>query len=158
MFTKSDLKNGDVIVRRNGDVEIAIVDRGVLVSKTGWNRLRDVREDLTDDDDFDNEWDIMKVYRPDRDYQCQFYCEDRGNPIYDRERDTKKLYNGKVVCIDLNGCNEGCYTVGKIYEFKDGRMTSDDGYTFGDPEDGEKFYTFEDWANFTSSKFIEVVE
>lgn len=156
MFTKSDLKNGDIIVRRNGDVEIVIVDRGVLVSKTGWNRLRDVREDLTDDADFCEEWDIVKVYRPKHDYQCQFDCEDRGTPIYDRERDTKKPYNGKVVCVD-NVFNSSNYTIGKIYQFVEGRLTTDGAIKL--PHETEsKVYTFGDWDNYTSSKFIEVVE
>lgn len=77
-----------------------------------------------------------------------------GELIWKREEE-KSLYNGKVVCINLNGTNENNYTVGKIYEFKDGRMTADNGYVFGG---NEKFYTFKDWENFTSSKFIEIKE
>lgn len=67
----------------------------------------------------------------------------------------KPLYNGKVVCVDLRGANANNYTVGKIYEFKNGRMTSDSGYTFG--KNGE-FHTFKDWEDYSSSKFIEVKE
>ena len=165
VFTKKDLKNGDVIVRENGWVEIVIVDLDMLVTKNeGWNNLSCVREDLTDSDsEGDFQYDIVKVYRPCKRWQCCFNANSytAGELVYDRERDTKPaeppkpLYNGKVVCIDLNGCNTNEYTVGKIYEFKDGRMTSDSNYTFGE---NETFYTFEDWANFTSSKFIEIKE
>lgn len=158
MFTKSDLKNGDIILRNNGEVEIAIVDLGVFISKSGWMPLNRQNEDLTYDNG-DSYWDIKAVRRPNKEYGCQFCAFENnwGELVYDRERDTKKLYNGKVVCVNLNGYNKGAYTVGKIYEFKNGRMTDDTGYTFGEDTDA-KFYTFEDWANFASSKFIEVVE
>ena len=81
-----------------------------------------------------------------------------GTLVYDRERDTKKLYNGKVVCIDLCGWNIGAYTVGKIYEFKNGCITCDDGFVIDSDNRGKKFYSFEDFQNFSGSKFIEVVE
>lgn len=161
MFTKSDIKNGDVIVRRNGEVEIAIVDLGVFISPDGWNNYDNILEDLTAEDGWldDNQWDIVKVIRPKHKRECQFRCpeyKDWGEVVYDRERDTKKpLYNGKVVCVDLCGHNIDTYTVGKIYQFKEGVITSDYGVTFGD---NEPFSNFEDWANWTSSKFIEIVE
>lgn len=67
----------------------------------------------------------------------------------------KQKYNGKVVCVDLNGCNQGSYTVGKVYQFKDGVITTDDGTEING---WGNIYTFKDWARFSSSKFIEVVE
>jgi hypothetical protein len=84
--------------------------------------------------------------------------EDRGTPIYDRERDTKKpLYNGKVVCVD-NVHNLSAYTIGKIYQFVEGRITTNEGYKLPFDSDPTKIYSFEDWSKFTSSKFIEIVE
>lgn len=162
VFTKSDLKNGDVIVRRNGSVEIAIVDRNVFITKHGWNKLADVNDDLTDiDSDFgDNEWDIVKVYRPKVCHQCQFETEDHGELVYYRERYTKKLYNGKVVCIENEG-NKRIHTVGKIYQFKDGILCGDNGLNYPcEPyhNDSMKIHSFEEWADWTGSKFIEVVE
>ena len=159
VFTKSDLKNGDVIVRRNGNVGVVMVDLGVLIADDGWNDLDDINEDLTDCDTivYDDEgYDIVKVYRPRSKYQCQFYSDayTDGELIYDRERDTKPLYNGKVVCVDNRGHNEHHYTVGKIYEIKDGKVTTDDGLTFPP----KPVQSFEEWQDWTNSKFIEIVE
>lgn len=64
-------------------------------------------------------------------------------------------YNGKVVCIDNCG-NTTAYTVGKIYQFKNGKMTNDNGCPT--PNGGMIIRTFADWTHFTSSKFIEIVE
>ena len=157
MFTKNDLRNGDVILKRNGNVEILVLPLGTLVTKTGgFNRISEVQDDLTDS--HFNDYDIVAVRRPTEDWHCRFdaFEGEYGTLVFDRERDTKKpLYNGKVVCIDLNG-HINAYTVGKIYEFKNGCMTDDSGYTFGNGN--EKFYTFDDWAKFTCSKFIEIVE
>lgn len=158
VFTKSDLKNGDVVVLRDGTAWITIVDLNMFVGMDGWNDFTEFNEDLTDIDEAEC-FDIVKVYRPTDKYHCQCYEEayTEGELIYDREGDTEptQLYNGKVVCIDLNGKNKDNYTVGKIYEFKDGRMTCDCGHIFGKDE---PFHTFEDWKEFTGSKFIEVVE
>lgn len=160
VFTKKDLKNGDVIVRRNGWVEIVCVDLGVLITAGGWNNLSELNDDLTDNDNEyfnSDEYDIVEVYRPKDKYQCQFNpeCYKKGELVYDRERDTKPLYNGKVVCIDFNGNNAGLYTVGKIYEFKDGVITVDCGSKL---RERNPVTSFEDWANFTGSKFIEIKE
>ena len=77
--------------------------------------------------------------------------------IYERkllwERPT--YYNGKVVCISLNGFNGAHYTVGKIYEFKDGRMLADNGHEL---PSSKRIESFKDWCKFTNSQFIEVVE
>lgn len=62
-------------------------------------------------------------------------------------------YNGKVVCVD-NDLNKTLYTVGKIYEFKDGYMIADNGYS--KPYRAVK--SFKDFMTITASKFIEVVE
>ena len=75
-----------------------------------------------------------------------------GKPIEEKAN----YYNGKVVCVDNFG-NETAYTVGKIYQFKDGEFVND----LGDTSIWyccKKFKTFEEWQRFTSSKFIEVVE
>ena len=63
------------------------------------------------------------------------------------------LYNGKVVCID-NSFNRKAYTVGKIYEFKDGQFKDDMDYIIPTTP----CTSFEDWSRCTVSKFIEVVE
>lgn len=66
-----------------------------------------------------------------------------------------KPYNGKVVCID-NVRNEHIYTVGKVYEFVNGQMIANDGCEY--PGCCSKITSFEDWARWTSSKFIPFVE
>lgn len=157
MFTKNDLKNGDVIKKRNGNIEILVLPLGTLVCDDGhFNDFGDIRDDLINKNGNCN--DIVAVRRPTRVSHCRFsaFADEFGELVYDRERDTKPLYNGKVVCVDLAGCNADNYTVGKIYQFKDGRMTCDSGHTFGDGYD--KFYTFEDWTRYSSSKWIEIKE
>lgn len=66
----------------------------------------------------------------------------------------KKLYNGKVVCVEAKP-NIGLYTAGKIYQFKDGLITADNGKEY---PTCKQVYDFADWENWTTSKFIEVVE
>lgn len=69
----------------------------------------------------------------------------------------KPLYNGKVVCIDNAGVNIGNYTVGKIYQFENGVLTTDCGHKF--PGYGcNSIHSFDEWQKWTKSKFIEVVE
>ena len=65
-------------------------------------------------------------------------------------------YNGKVVCVESA---HKFWTVGKVYEFKDGIITDDDGDRRGVMI---HFGCFEDWDEFCNAgrnmKFIEVVE
>lgn len=58
--------------------------------------------------------------------------------------------NFKVRCISLNGCNANNYTVGKVYEVKDGQLTTDNGFKL--PTE-RKIGSFEDWEAFSSSEF-----
>lgn len=62
-----------------------------------------------------------------------------------------EFYSGKVVCVD-NCHNQQKYTIGKIYEIKDGVMVADDGCKFCEFNPCE---SFQDWCDFTSSEFIE---
>lgn len=64
-------------------------------------------------------------------------------------------YNGKVVCVKAY---EGtAYTVGKIYEFKNGRVKIDNGCTF---PSGDPIKSLDEWNNFNwaLAKFIELKE
>lgn len=55
-----------------------------------------------------------------------FDFETGARLAYDRLMgDEPQYYNGKVVCVKAGGCY--AYTVGKIYEFKDGRIVNDRG-------------------------------
>lgn len=83
-----------------------------------------------------------------------------NTPIWKREKE-KPLYNGKVVCVDAT-LNE-FYTVGKIYQFKDGQLTADHGRQY--PKDNinpakniAKIHNFEEWSNWSTAKWIEIKE
>lgn len=156
MFTKKDLKNGDVILRANGEVSIFIENLEMFVSTDGWMPLDKVCDDLTHHNS-NREWDIVEVRRPKVKYECQFgaFRNNLGELVYDRERDTKRLYNGKVICIENHAGNSHHYTVGKIYQFVDGKLTTDHG---GKLPHFEKIYSFEDWEKYSNSKFLEVKE
>lgn len=67
---------------------------------------------------------------------------------------TGPFYNGKVVCIDLCNCNKKIYTVGKIYQFVDGKITTDEGC----PIPFYPIHSFEEWVSYSDSKFIEIKE
>lgn len=86
-FTKSDLKSGDVIVRRNGDVEIVCLEIGVCILRNGYNRINDIEEDLTCKKD--NFYDIIDVYRPMEPSHCQFThtAYTKGEHIYHRKEE-----------------------------------------------------------------------
>ena len=74
---------------------------------------------------------------------------------YEAERKEEKeaaFYNGKVFCLD-NECYD--YTTGKIYQFEDGAVTNDVGLIM--PTD-KKIHSFEEWANWSNAKWMEVVE
>ncbi len=53
-----------------------------------------------------------------------------------KEPEKPKYYNGKMVCIDNGGYP--WWTVGKIYEYKDGIVTTDDGDKY--PKNGQEPY------------------
>jgi hypothetical protein len=84
-FTKADLKTGDVILRRDGNVEIVIKELDVLVKLKEYNKLEYVNEDLTHS--FLKEADIVAVRRPKIPADCQFsaFKENRGTLVYERK-------------------------------------------------------------------------
>ncbi|MGN0595021.1 MAG: hypothetical protein ACI4I6_07675 [Hominimerdicola sp.] len=99
-FTKSDLKNGDIILRRNGDVEIVCLETGTLITQDGFNFLSDVNADLTDTDDC--EYDIIAVRRPKEPGSCQFKAFDKGygELIYERKDEPEEM-TLKEICEAL---------------------------------------------------------
>ena len=88
-FTKADLKSGDVVLRRNGVVEIVCRETDSLVSKNGFSYLSEVNEDLTYSYGFkpDLDWDIIAVRRPRNPQECQFKAFDKryGELVYERK-------------------------------------------------------------------------
>lgn len=147
VFTKNDLKTGMFGVMDNG-FKFVVVGDNLIYSNGEWDRVASLDDDL---EMFSKK--VMKVYDTVVSFNNLEYTSSR--PVYDRERDTKPLYNGKVVCIDLDGSNENNYTVGKIYQFENGRITTDEGAMIPNIK---KIYSFDDWNNWSSSKFIEIKE
>ena len=100
-FTKADLKNGDVIQKRNGNVEIVCVDTGTLITTDHHNRLDDIREDLTSMNGCD--YDIVAVRRPTDCGDCSFiaFQQELGELVYDRERKEVEEMTLEEVCKAL---------------------------------------------------------
>lgn len=87
-FTKYDLKDGDVVLRRNGWVEIAIPSVGALVGKNGYNSFDALTEDLKEDTG-EPEYDIIEVRRPNMPHHCQFSAFECGfgDLVYKQEEE-----------------------------------------------------------------------
>mgnify|MGYP003306488910 FL=1 len=145
MFTKSDLKTGmfGYFDNETDDWFVIVGDRFIYQSGLG-----DDVSMLNDNLESPAGRKITKLY-----YATSFNNATKLNGELIWKREEKKLYNGKVVCIEQG--NNHHYKVGKIYQFKDGLMTADNGRKYPTTK---KIYSFEDWDKWTSSKFIEVVE
>lgn len=63
-------------------------------------------------------------------------CEEIKESEKPAEPEKPKYYNGKMVCVDNGGYS--WWTVGKIYEYKDGIVTADDGNKY--PKNGQEPY------------------
>lgn len=89
-------------------------------------------------------------FRSEKTGKCQFVSDCDVEIIV-----STKYYSGKVVCVEAG---EGtAYTVGKIYEFKDGKVRIDNGCTF---PSGDPIKSLDEWNNFNwaLAKFIELKE
>ena len=93
-FTKANLKNGDVILRADGDVEIVCIDTGTLICQYGFNALTELNEDLTSVfSTEDDNGDVVAVRRPITPADCQFSAfEDRfGKLVYERKTEPEEM-------------------------------------------------------------------
>lgn len=98
-FTKADLKTGDVVIRRNGDVEIVNRELEMFIRQNGWNDLDNTREDLMDmlgDDGYD----IVAVRRPINKKDCCFdaFKYQCGTLVYERKEKEVKEMTLEQVC------------------------------------------------------------
>jgi hypothetical protein len=84
-FTKADLKTGDVVLRRNGYVEIVNRDMEMFINKDSWMNFDTLSDDLREMGD--SEWDIIAVRRPEQKHHCQFIAFDKelGTLVYERK-------------------------------------------------------------------------
>lgn len=64
------------------------------------------------------------------------WCEEIKEAEKPAEPEKPKYYNGKMVCVENGGFN--WWTVGKVYEYKDGIVTADDGDKY--PKNGQEPY------------------
>lgn len=86
-FTKSDLRTGDFVVLRNGDVACVLLKYNLLLEKNSWYDLGEYNDNLEDFHSFVNfsDYDIMKVYRPSESCQACFNNFNMGKLLYDRK-------------------------------------------------------------------------
>lgn len=84
-FTKSNLKNGDVVLYRNKTVGIVITDLEVIVQPNGYVRLDSIEKDLTNI--INHDYDIVSVRRPFGAASCGYkaFEHDAGQLVYERE-------------------------------------------------------------------------
>lgn len=155
MFTNDNLKTGMFgIVSESG--AFVIIGSRIIYQDGGFDDICELKDDLS----FRYSGrKIMKVYDScySFDHLESTIAGTERNPaklVYDRERDTEHFYNGKVVCVELNG-NEGIYTVGKIYQFEEGKLISNTGIKC---PPFKRIHSFDEWAEWTASKFIEIKE
>jgi hypothetical protein len=104
MFTKKDLRNGDVVLKRNGNTEIVVLPLGTLATKfVGYNLLDDINDDLTSK--IYTKYDIVAVRRPTSPGHCRFDAFDVscGELVYERCECKPKRVNVKAKRICCNG-------------------------------------------------------
>ena len=85
-FTKADLRTGDVILRRNGEVEIVNGELKMFIRQNDWNDFGDIDDDLLSLCGGEG-WDIISVRRPIKKKDCQFdaFNLKYGALVYERE-------------------------------------------------------------------------
>ena len=104
-FTKADLKTGDIILRKNGNIEIVNRELGMLICENGgWNDLDDIKEDLTSGYPAEN-YNVVEVRRPKNKCDCCF------NAMRDRDRRGTLVYERKEV--EEMTLEEVCELLGK---------------------------------------------
>lgn len=100
-FTKADLRTGDVVLRRDGDIEIVIrLDKFELFLRDDgqYNDLYGINDDLTST--FAINRDIIAVRRPNYDHECTFSAFEykKGILVYDREQEETEEMTLAEVC------------------------------------------------------------
>lgn len=78
------------------------------------------------------------------------------NKIVEDDCDDQKPYNAKLVCVKTEGTTN--FTIGKVYEVKDGILHGNK-HKFGiDPFNNEPFKNLDEINKFMAAYFIELVE
>lgn len=85
-FTKADLRTGDLVKLRSGDLGIVLADFEIITLQNGGRfSYETINEDLTDAFNSE-ECDIVAVRRPLDKYDCAFNSFERNNGILVYER------------------------------------------------------------------------
>lgn len=92
-FTKADLKSGDVVLRRDGSVEIVCLETGTLIRRDGFDILDELTDDLRSTFYYDDSDDVIAVRRPKQSHECQFcaFDEGLGELVYEREDEPEEM-------------------------------------------------------------------
>ncbi len=98
-MTKDDLKVGDWVIKRNGNVE-QVMPMGCLASEDGhFNLLSNINNDLTNA--LNARWDIVKVIRPRDEFTMCRYGFAMGEVIFEREEKVKEEPVKEVTVADI---------------------------------------------------------
>lgn len=96
-FSKQDLMTGDVVECRNGETMRVILGGvdDVMVNYDTYNFVNDYNDKLTVSGNVQNEWDIIKVYRPTEPYMLKGnHAEEpelyKLDLVFDRNAKTKE--------------------------------------------------------------------
>ena len=87
-FTKSDLRSGDVVLRRDGRTQIVCKETDTLISPNGYDLLEEISEEFKYRKNCTtniSKYDIIAVRRPTAPHECQFKAFDKkyGDLVYE---------------------------------------------------------------------------
>ena len=84
-FTKEDLRTGDVVMQRDGTIQIANCELGMFITNDWWNDMDSFSSDLIHN--MDKNFDIIAVRRPIEKTDCTFkaFKYESGILIYERK-------------------------------------------------------------------------
>lgn len=92
--SKEDLRTGDVVKYRNGEVGIVFTEIGsILFRDDSYEELDYFKDDLTCSESDYNKYDIVAVRRPTKTYECRFRAFDKelGTLVYEREEPVEEM-------------------------------------------------------------------
>lgn len=116
-------ERGLELVKSVPNWKVVIVPDGDTTVAKFYENDKIVKE-VTTKKSIDDEYDWKEAVK----VVCDRLCKD-AEYAKDVKDEPVKLYNGRVFCVDSGECDH-LYTTGKIYEFKDGQITCDQGHRF----------------------------
>lgn len=100
-FTKKDLESGDIVEFENGEVGCVIKEHNMIITRFCWIDLANYENDMSSK--VSSRYSIKSVRRPRGGCECRFdaFEENRGELVYDRERDTVVEMTMEEICAAL---------------------------------------------------------